>query len=116
MHTIHLLHHYHSHPHIQSFSHNNIHTIHDHYHHYHHYYHYHHYHYHSPEAAAKARSESLLRSTRFSQRNRIIAPKSSDLLNIEKISSSNEPFSLIGHEDNDMGNGVIENEEGGGEI
>jgi hypothetical protein len=67
------------------------------------------------EAAARARSESLLRSVQFSKRDRIVAPKSSDLLNIEKMANVEESIGLIGHEDND--DGVIHDDgEGGAEI
>lgn len=68
-----------------------------------------------PEAAAKARSESLLRSVRFSKRNRIIAPKSSDLLNIDRKAEPFGEVGLIGREDDNEG-GVVMDNEGGAEI
>ena len=71
------------------------------------------------EAAARARSESLLRSVKFSKRNRIIAPKSSDLINIEQTDQTFAKSELfgVGREDGGGGNGVVRNDgEGGAEI
>lgn len=52
-----------------------------------------------PQSAARARSESLLRSSNFSNRLRIVAPIGDSLQNIQKTAAFSEPLSLVGNED-----------------
>ncbi len=52
-----------------------------------------------PQSAARARSESLLRSSIYSNRNRVVAPIGEGLKNIQQIAASPEPFRLVGNED-----------------
>ena len=52
-----------------------------------------------PQSAARARSESLLRSSIYSIRNRVIAPIGDGLQTIQQTAMSSESFGLIGNED-----------------
>ena len=56
-----------------------------------------------PQSAARARSESLLRSSLYSNRNRVIAPIGEGLQNIQQTAASPVPFGLVGNEDENYG-------------
>ena len=56
-----------------------------------------------PQSAARARSESLLRSSMFSNRDRVVAPVSESLQKIQQAAAKPEPFGLVGNEDENYG-------------